>query len=57
MGPQFGKVDEVHVSKWKLNIMHVDGARGSLVVKAQCYKPEGPVFQTRWGVLIFFRFT
>jgi hypothetical protein len=25
------------------------GARGSLVVKALCYKPEGRGFDTRWG--------
>jgi hypothetical protein len=25
------------------------GVRGSIVVKALCYKPEGRVFETRWG--------
>jgi hypothetical protein len=25
------------------------GARGSVVVKALCYKPEGRGFETRWG--------
>jgi hypothetical protein len=25
------------------------GARGSVVVKAVCYKPEGPEFDSRWG--------
>jgi hypothetical protein len=25
------------------------GARGSVVVKALCYKPEGRGFDTRWG--------
>jgi hypothetical protein len=29
------------------------GARGSLVVNALCYKPEGRRFETRWGELIF----
>jgi hypothetical protein len=28
-------------------ITHVRGARGSLVVKALCYKPEGRGFDTR----------
>jgi hypothetical protein len=27
----------------------VGGARGSVVVKAQCYKPEGRGFETGWG--------
>jgi hypothetical protein len=27
----------------------VSGARGSVVVKALCYKPEGHGFDTRWG--------
>jgi hypothetical protein len=26
-----------------------EGARGSIVVKALCYKPEGHGFDTRWG--------
>jgi hypothetical protein len=29
------------------------GARGSVVVKELCYKPEGRGFQTWWGELIF----
>jgi hypothetical protein len=28
---------------------HVSGARGSVVVKTLCYKPEGRGFETRWG--------
>jgi hypothetical protein len=27
------------------------GARGSVVVKALCYKPEGGGFETRWSEL------
>jgi hypothetical protein len=29
--------------------LHIIGARGSVVVKALCYKPEGRGFDTRWG--------
>jgi hypothetical protein len=31
-----------------LNYCYV-GARGSVVIKALCYKPEGRAFETRWG--------
>jgi hypothetical protein len=31
----------------------VYGARGSLVVKALSYRPEGRGFETRWGEWIF----
>jgi hypothetical protein len=32
------------------------GARGSVVIKALCYNPEGRGFETRWGesVLIIY---
>jgi hypothetical protein len=33
------------------------GARGNVVVKALCYKPEDRGFDTRWGELIFSKFT
>jgi hypothetical protein len=29
--------------------IYIYGARGSVVVKAQCYKPEGRGFDIRWG--------
>jgi hypothetical protein len=29
------------------------GARGNVVVKVQCYKPEGRGFETRWGDWFF----
>jgi hypothetical protein len=29
--------------------MYVLGARGSVAVEAQCYKPESRLFDTRWG--------
>jgi hypothetical protein len=32
---------------------HIYGARGSVVVKALCYKPEGSGFETRWGEWMF----
>jgi hypothetical protein len=30
-------------------LLNMQGARGSLVVKALDYKPEGHGFETRWG--------
>jgi hypothetical protein len=35
-------------------ILDAMGARGGLVVKALCYKPEGRGFETRQGELIPF---
>jgi hypothetical protein len=32
-----------------LIIIKLDGARGSVVIKALCYKPEGRGFENRWG--------
>jgi 8-oxo-dGTP pyrophosphatase MutT (NUDIX family) len=32
-----------------INVEVFQGARGSIVVKALCYKPEGPRFNTRGG--------
>jgi hypothetical protein len=29
------------------------GTRGSVVIEALCYKPEGRVFDSRWGNWIF----
>jgi hypothetical protein len=29
------------------------GARGSVLIKALCYKPEGRELETRWSELIF----
>jgi hypothetical protein len=29
--------------------LYLSAARGSVVVKALCYKPEGRGFDTRWG--------
>jgi hypothetical protein len=38
-----------HISYMYTNSM---GARGSLVVKALGYKPEGRGFETQWGEII-----
>jgi hypothetical protein len=35
------------------NTLYDAGARGGVVVKLLCYKPEGRGFETRWGKLIF----
>jgi hypothetical protein len=35
-----------HSKPW---IQYIKGVRGSVVVKALCYKPEGRGFETRWG--------
>jgi hypothetical protein len=39
--------EESAVSQWANSLG--SGARGSVVVKALCYKPEGRGFDTRWG--------
>jgi hypothetical protein len=35
-----------HVNNYDINL-YIMGARGSVVVKALCYKPEGRGFETR----------
>jgi hypothetical protein len=39
------------MTDWQLLVsaMYMEGARGSVVVKALCYKPEGHEFDIRWG--------
>jgi hypothetical protein len=39
---------------WISQSLKKNGAPVSVVVKTLCYKPEGRVFETRWGKLIFF---
>jgi hypothetical protein len=36
------------------HFVNSEGAGGSVVVEAQCYKPEGPGFNSLWGQWIFF---
>jgi hypothetical protein len=38
-----------------LDVIYLIGARGSLVVKALGYKPEGRVFESRWGEIFNLR--
>jgi hypothetical protein len=50
----YGFYWDIYLSKVKLiyifsSYYKLMGARGSVVVKALCYKPEGRGFDTRWG--------
>jgi hypothetical protein len=54
--PHHSKISEYVHHHWqnyteKIHIAYryVFGARGSILVKALCYKPEGRGFETRWG--------
>jgi hypothetical protein len=40
--------------EYRETVIHqISFARGSVMVKAVCYKPEGHRFETRWGKLFF----
>jgi hypothetical protein len=42
------------VSSYSTKSVVASGARGSVVVKELCYKPEGRVFETLWGEFLSF---
>jgi hypothetical protein len=56
-----GKADLIEGHFWLEQILNTakstmyQGQRGSVEVKALCYKPEGRGFDSRWGE--FFKFT
>jgi hypothetical protein len=47
------KVASPHVTSYRHLLLLLTGARGSVVVEALCYKPEGRGLQTRYCELIF----
>jgi hypothetical protein len=54
LGTRGRSSQDVWRCKYFFVLQSYQGARGNVVVKALCYKPEDRGFETQWGEWVFF---